>query len=307
MKSQNSNDCFNSRKGELSCKESGIKHLIFSVRSFLSLLFLCTASGAWCTDPPEKISFTYESSMIGIGKTSVYDTYLSPLKYKGAGLNLIHEQIKMAGLRNENILAQHLFYIELADTKNPTETAASYLGSLEYAYGLLYRFKPVQKIQFFTGLQFDGLVGGIYNTRNGNNPVTAKIHLNLNLSGMAAYRIQIKKQPIRLRYQLIFPIAGVQFSPEFGQSYYEIGLGANNPLLHWASFHNQFMIRSLFSVELPLPFCTLKLAYMNAVYETQINSLNTQILSNAFCIGFSKDIFSISGQKNKKNFQTIFD
>jgi hypothetical protein len=293
MKSQDSNGYFNFLKR--------------NTRFFLLFLFLCSTSGALGTNPPEKIPSTYESSMVGIGKSSVYDSYLSPLKYKGIDLNLIHEQIKMTGLGNKNILAQHLFYVELADTKNPTETATGYLGSLEYAYGLHYRFKPVQKIQFFTGLQFDGMLGGIYNTRNGNNPVTAKIHLNLNLSGMAAYRIQIKKQPVRLRYQLIFPVAGLQFSPEFGQSYYEIGLGENNLLMHWVSFHNQFVMRNLFSVELPLSFCTLRLSYMNWIYETQINSLNTQILSNSFFVGFSRNIFSIPGRKTKNNFQTIFD
>jgi hypothetical protein len=244
--------------------------------------------------------------MIGIGKSSVYDTYLSPLKYKGINLGIIYEQMKRTGLWNGNVSAQHLFYIELAETKNPTETATSYAGSLEYGYGLHYRFKPVQKIQFFAGLQFAGLLGGIYNTRNGNNPVAAKANLNLNLSGMAAYRLQIGKQPVQLRYQLNVPVVGMQFSPEFGQSYYEIDLGVNAPLVHLASFHNQFILRSLFSVELPFSFCTLRLSYMNWVYETRINDLNTQILSGSFYIGFSKNFFTVRGRKSPSDFQPVF-
>jgi hypothetical protein len=297
MKSQGSNGCFN-------CLHSAVR---LQIHVFLFLLFSCAALSALCAEPQEKIRFAYESSMIGIGKSSVYDTYLSPLKYKGVNIDAIYEQMKLTGLGKGNILAQHLFCIELAETKNLTETAASYNGSIEYAYGLHYRFKPVHKIWFFTGLQLDGLVGGIYNMRNGNNPATAKAHINLNLSGMVAYRMQIKQQPIQLRYQLIFPVAGMQFSPEFGQSYYEIELGVNNQLLHLASFHNQFVMRNLFSVELPLSFCTLRLSYMNWVYETRINSLNTQILSNTFFVGFSRNFFSIQGRKTKNNFQTIFD
>jgi hypothetical protein len=277
-------------------------------RTMLLLLFFGSAVfQVLCSEPPETIPLTFESTMIGIGKASVYDTYLSPLKYKGANMGVVYERMKMTGWANGNISAQHLFNIELADTKNPTETATDYLGIMEYGYGLHYHFKPVRKMQLLAGLQLDGLVGGIYNTRNGNNPATAKVHINLNLSGMAAYRIQIKKQPIRLRYQLNLSVLGLQFSPEYGQSYYEIELKTQSRLIHAASFRNQLAMKNTFSIELPLHFCTLRLSYLNRIYETRINSLNTQILSNAFCIGFSRNFFSVHERKTERNFQTVFD
>jgi hypothetical protein len=298
MKSQDNNGCFS-----FFGQRSAVR------RVWICLFFLvsCTAFRALCNEPPEQIPLTYQSTLLGIGQSSIYDTYLSPLKYQGIQLNIMYERMKMTGWGNGNLSAQHLFNIGLADTKNPTETATDYLGVLEYSYGMHYHFKPVQRIRLMAGMQVDGLIGGIYNTRNGNNPATAKAHINLNLSGMAVYRMQIGKQPVRLRYQLNFSALGLQFSPEYGQSYYEIELGTKSKLIHWASFHNQLIMQNMFSVELPFHSCTLRLSYVNRMYETRINSLNTQILSNSFYLGFSGNFFSVRGRKVQPYFQTVFD
>ncbi|MCL1938482.1 MAG: DUF3316 domain-containing protein [Candidatus Azobacteroides sp.] len=261
-----------------------------------------------CYSQDEKeISLTYQSTMLGIGKTRIYDTYLSPLKYEGDNVGLIYERIKMTGLGKNHISAQHLLYMEVSDTKNPTETANNYTGSLEYAYGLHYRFKFKPRLQVFAGLQADGFIGMTYNSRNGNNPITAKVNLNMNLSGMAVYRFQIKQQAMLLRYQLNVPFAGVLFSPEFGQSYYEISEGFHKNLMHFASFHNQWVVRNLLSVELPFQWCTLKLAYMNWVYETRVNNLNTHIFSNSVYIGFSRNFFVVPGKQSKNNYRYVFE
>jgi hypothetical protein len=283
MKSQGSNGCFKIGLWVIVC----------------CLLLPCNAQ--------ETIPLSYQSTLIGWGKTKVYDTYLSPLQYSGNNLGLIHERMKMTGLFNGNVSVQHLFNLEASETKNRSGTATDYTGSLEYGFGMHYRFKPVHSLQIFAGLQADGLFGGIYNTRNGNNPATAKVNVNLNLSGMAAYRFQLKNQPVQLRYQLNVPFIGVLFSPEFGQSYYEIGLGVPADLVHFASFHNQLAMRNLFSIEFPFERCTLRLAYMNWIYETRVNDLDTRILSNSVYIGISKNFFTVSGKKNNKNYRHVFE
>jgi hypothetical protein len=273
--------------------------LLFSLFSFSSFLSFSQ----------NELPLTYQSAMIGTGKTNTYDTYLSPLLYSGNNIGLIYEQINRTGLYNGRISAQHLLNLEAAETKNQTGTATDYVGSLEYAYGLHYRFKPAAyKIQFFAGIQAGGLVGLVYNTRNGNNPATGKVNLNLNISGMAVYKFRIKKQPLWLRYQLNIPVAGLMFSPEFGQSYYDISEGEHGNLVHFASLHNQRILRNLLSVELPFNSCTLRLAYMNWIYETQVNSLDTRIVSNSFYIGFSRNFFTVSGRNtNKNHYRNVFE
>jgi len=270
--------------------------LLFSLASFVSFA-------------QDKPSLIYQSTMLGFGNTSVYDTYLSPLEYKGSNIGLIHERMKMTGLFNGNVSAQHLFNLELAQADNPAKTATNYMGSLEYGYGLHYHLNlfPVEKLKILAGLQASGLIGGIYNTRNGNNPATAKVNLNLNLSGMASYQWKIKKQPIQLRYQLNVPFIGTMYAPEFGLSYYEMDASGYNGLFHFASFHNQLAMRNLLSVELPFNSCTVRLSYQNWIYETRINDLKTRIASNSIYIGFSKNFFTVSGRKQNNNYRSVFE
>lgn len=269
---------------------------------FIFTLISCFSVYSQETD---RIPLTYQSYIAGYGSARVYDTYLSPLEYKGNNIGLLYEQMKMTGLMNGNISTQHLFDIEVGRTYNPAGTATDYTGIMEYDYGLHYRFNPVNKLQLFAGIQADGLFGFIYNNRNGNNPITGKINLNLNLSGIAAYKFIIKKQTVKLRCQMNIAIAGCMYSPQFGQSYYEIGLGGDETLLHFASFHNQLMIKGLLSVELPFDRYALRLTYMNRFYETRINNLDTRMISNSFYIGLSRNFYIVS-RKHNNNYLNVF-
>jgi len=252
------------------------------------------------------ISLTYRTIMAGYGTSSVYDSYLSPLNYTGKNAGLYYEQMKNTGLLNGNVSAQHLFNFNYSWSKNNTGTASYYTGIVEYNYGLLYRFKPVNKVQFFAGMQAGGLAGFVYNTRNGNNPATGKAHLDLSLSAIANYKLQIRKQPVIFRDQLSLPFVGAMYSPEFGQSYYEIGLGMTDNLVHFSSFHNYFSVRNMLSAEIPFNSFTFRIAYYLSFYETRINSLDTRLITNTFYIGFSQNFFVVSGKQKKNNYRYVF-
>ncbi|MDL2322842.1 DUF3316 domain-containing protein [Bacteroidales bacterium OttesenSCG-928-A17] len=277
-------------------------------RFSLSLLLIFLSSLMVRSQQEEPVSLVYQSSMIGYGKSSVYDTYLSPIEYKGNDIGLYHEQMKMTGLLSGNVSAQHLLNINFSWGDNETGTATNYTGFLDYAYGLHYKFEPIDKLQLFAGSQANGLLGFVYNSRNGNNPAAGKAHINLNLSAIASYRFNIKSQPIFVRYQLNIPFLGAMFSPEFGQSYYEISLGDQDQLAHFASFHNYLSIRNIVSVEVPVNRFTFRLSYQNWVYETQINKLETRINRNSFYIGLSKNFYTVPYKKRAKvNSISVFD
>lgn len=277
----------------------------FIVIVLLLYFFLLCSAQEYENEKPIKL--TYQSSMLGIGGTSLYDTYLSPIKYKGTTIGLFHEQIKMAGMMNGKVAVQHQFSFDFSWSDNDAETASDYSGFLEYNYGLLYRLKPINNLQLFAGAQADGLLGFIYNTRNGNNPATAKVHLNLNLSGIAAYQFKIKSQPLLVRYQLNLPFAGAMFSPHFGQSYYEISLGDSDDIIYFSSFHNHFIMKNLLTVELPFKSTILRLSYINSIYETDINDIQTRVHSNSFFIGFSRNFFTVQGKKSDKRYKRFFE
>jgi hypothetical protein len=270
------------------------------------LLFFFSLCRSQETESP--LALTYQSTLLGVaGKVSVYDTYLSPLKYTGSNLGLYYEQMKPIGWMNGRLSVQHLFTMNYTWSKNKPETASYYNGLIEYNYGLYYGFKPAEKLQVFAGTQAGGLLGFVYNTRNGNNPATGKAHLNLSLSAMAAYQLKIKSQPVHFRYQLNLPFAGIMYAPHFGQSYYEIGLGNTNDLIHFASFHNYLSIRNMLSVEIPMHTLILRLAYSHTLYETRKNDLDTQLNLNMFYIGFSKNFFVVSKKQSKNNYRYVFE
>ncbi|MCL2649967.1 MAG: DUF3316 domain-containing protein [Candidatus Azobacteroides sp.] len=274
--------------------------------AFIILLLFASSSCFSQEDKPEKL--VYRSTMLGLGKANVYDSYLSPMNYSGNSYSFMDESMKMTNLSNGNIAAQQLFYIDFASTNNNAGNSAQYAGSLEYSYGLHYKFKPLPALNVFAGSQINGMAGFIYNIRNSNNPATAKAHLNLTLSAAASYVFNIKSQPFRLRYQITSPFVGMMFSQQYGQSYYEISIGNNDDLIHFSSYHNQVTLRNYLSLEAPFNSITLRLMYVNSIYETRINYINTRICNNNFMIGFSKELFIVAGKKEVKgNYKRVFE
>ncbi|MDR1718600.1 MAG: DUF3316 domain-containing protein [Dysgonamonadaceae bacterium] len=276
-------------------------------RSVLFLLFLISVRFLSAQEE-QPVNLIYQSVMMGVGKTSVYDTYLSPLNYDGNSFGMMLEQSKMTGIMNGKVAVQHLLNLDFSHSHNDTETASDYAGFIEYSYGLLYKFTPLKRTSLFAGMQANGMLGFIYNSRNGNNPATGKVHLNANLSAIVAHTVSIKSQPFRLRFQTSIPVAGILFSPHYGQSYYEISLGDSDGLIDFASLHNHLSMRNLLSVEIPFNALTLRLAYRNNIYETDVNALQTRVHSNSFYIGFSKNFFSVPEKKiPKDNYKRVFE
>ena len=274
----------------------------------LPIILVLTAAFAGYAQEENKLPLIYQSISIGSGYSSTYDSYLSPLNYSGWNIGLMGEHMKTSQRMNGRLSTQHLYYLEYANMDNPSKSANIYRACLEYNYGLYYRFNPIPKLQLWAGLQTNVFLGGIYNPRNSNNPANAKANLDINLSGMAVYRFHIKRQALQFRYQINLPFLGALFSPEFGQSYYEISLGDGTPLVYFAAWHNRFVLRNMLSMELPLNFCTLRLSLVNWLYETRVNELNTQLVSNSIYMGISKYFYIVPGTKTDKNkYRYVFE
>ncbi|MDH8701518.1 hypothetical protein M2138_000864 [Dysgonomonadaceae bacterium PH5-43] len=284
-----------------------VRKVITSSFLLLCLSFCIVFNSYTQEEQKDNLNMKYQSLMFSIGNSNIYDSYLSPLQYKGSTYGLAYESIKMTKLLQNKVSLQHLIDLNVANTYNPARNAKNYFASLDYRFGMHYRFNPMKDLFIFGGLQANGLIGGIYNTRNTNNPATAKAHINLNVSGLASYGFNVGKQPFLIRYQIDLPVMGGMFSPQFGQSYYEIYLDVDAQLYHFSSLHNHREIRNLLSLDIPLKHCTLRLSYSNWVYETEINDLNTKIISNSFCVGFSRNIFGVSGKKSKKYYNPFIN
>ncbi|MFA6642874.1 MAG: DUF3316 domain-containing protein [Bacteroidales bacterium] len=235
-----------------------------------------------------------QSTLIGIGKAYLEDSYLSPIKYEGIAISLLHDRIKASRKYGSNILIQNQFRIQTAITKNPTLSSSEYWGNLNYHLNIFYPLIDSGKLRLYGGGGTEALFGGIYNVRNTNNPGSLKTYVNLNLSSMVLYKLR----NLSLRWQLSTPFAGMFFSPEYGHSYYEIfTLGNDKGTVHFGSFHNQLALRSYFTVDIPFKNLTIRTGYLWDYYATDVNELITRTNAHQFMLGLAFESLYVGGKR----------
>ena len=243
-----------------------------------------------------------EATMVGVGGYNLMDTYLSPgveRNYTGMGFRVMNERMKMTRLAEYRISRQQVINVELATTHNGASTATDLAGFADYTLGYHYHFPSAcPSLKLLAGASAHAMAGFIYNTRNGNNPASAKADVDLNLSAMAIYRLRIKEYPLTFRYQLTLPFMGVFFSPHYGQSYYEIfDLGNSSGVVRFNSFHNKFAMKNFLTVDFPVCNFTVRAGYLNSSYRTGVNGLKSHVISHSFMIGLVKEFISFGGKR----------
>ena len=140
--------------------------------------------------------------------------------------------------------------------------------------------------------------GFVYNRRNSNNPAQAKAYGNLAGSGMVSYRFRLGNYPLIARYQANLPLMGVMFSPESGQSYYEIfSLKHGGKNILFTSLHNQTALRQLLTLDFPVGNMNVRAGYICDIQQAKVNHLKSHTWSHVFMLGFVKNFYLI---KNKK-------
>lgn len=246
-------------------------------------LFLLLAPYLVAQETPRVVT---TATTIGIGSSEAYDTYLSDMLYTGRNIQFNNERMTLAPYGNDKLVTQGVFNIELDLTYNPTLTGTTLAGYVDYTYSWLYTLRPIDNLKIIAGGGIEAMTGFIYNTRNGNNPATAKASVYLTPSAAAIYTLRIKNYPITMRYQCWLPAVGLFFSPEYQQSYYEIfDLGNVDGIVHFGAWHNQFSLQQLATVDLPLWGNIVRLGYRNSMRSTSINSIDSHMYSNSFLIG----------------------
>lgn len=241
----------------------------------------------------DSLVFTNRATLLGIGKANLYDTYLSPLEYKGRSFYLMDEQMKRRNWFGKQLLSQQTIELNFAIADNPAKNATHYWLKGQYGFGLFYPLLQKQDFRLYGGAIWKTTGGVLYNTRNGNNPASGRLYTNINLSAMATCRFQ----NVMLRWQLDTPMFGMLFSPNYGQSYYEISLGNSVGLGNFASFHNQRELRNYFTVDVPIMSTMFRVGYLGSYYQTKVNSLQTHTYTHNFVIGWVFQNAKIGGKK----------
>ena len=277
-----------------------------------AMLMMSVSLFAQNTDGDEVPFSINASTLFGVGGYNIQDTYLTPgehANYKGAGLRILNERMKMTHLCDEKISRQQIISADMASTNNGGGTATDFTGFVDYSLAYHYQFQLDPQLKLLAGAAVHAMGGFIYNTRNGNNPATGKIDADLDISALGIWQTRIGKLPLVIRLQADIPFAGVLFSPHYGQSYYEIfNLGNNSGIVKFSSFHNKLAMKNYLTVDFPISKVTMRLGYIGSWYQSDVNGIHDHIISHSFMVGFVKEFISFGGRriKNPDQYRSAF-
>lgn len=236
--------------------------------------------------------------MLELGSSSVADSYLSPITYRGWSAAFAYERMQAMKFDPDNWVMQLNARIELDRGRNHADNATTWRIDGTFSWGMLRRWHPLPSLTIAAGGSTGIDAGCIYNPRNSNNPASAKLAWTVNATAYAAYNLRIGRLPVTLRYQPVLPLAGIFFAPEYDELYYEIYLGNHDGLVHFAWPGNRFAMTNLFTADLHFGATSLRLGYRGYSFSSKANDLVTNIHTHAFVIGLSGEWLSLSRRQS---------
>lgn len=225
------------------------------------------------------------AQMAGVGATQILDTYLSPEKYSGTELRYISHTRRERSERNWSRLLLHEG--RFAYVSNRANNADEMAGSYRFGYGLIRSWQILGgKLVLRAGAQADAYVGFLYNTRNGNNPAQAQISVDLSPNLAATYNFRLFRKTCQLNYEVAAPLLGLAFSPNYGQSYYEIfSRGDYDRNVVPTTFLSSPSLRHTLTFDMTLGRTTLRVGYLGDYRQQEVNNLKYHAYSNILLIG----------------------
>ena len=224
--------------------------------------------------------------LLGIGGTNILDTYISQEKYSGTGLTYLYLRERVKPEKHWGNVIEH--ELDLANAHDRSDTTNEMEASYNLYWGRYRQWRLFDDhLRLQAGALVNGTLGFIYQTGGSNNPAQARAALNLMPSGVATYDFRLWKQRFTARYELNVPLVGVMFSPNYGQSYYEIFSLGNYD-------HNivptTFVSAPTFRQQLTLDWntgkrYTLRIGYLGNYQHAAVNNLKQHVLAHRFLIG----------------------
>jgi len=243
---------------------------------------------------------TNSMTLFSIGKVNHYDTYLSPMEYTGPQLTFLHETHRNLK-RNYHILFQTWTQGEFSYAQNRAETAHELGGSFRYDAGWHREWLCIVKgLDVAVGGLVGGDLGMLYNARNGNNPAQARANLRMSASFRAFYHFRVKRSNLSLCYQACLPVLGMAFSPQYGQSYYNIfDQGNYDHNIRCTHFGNALSLRQTLIFNFPVRHATLSVGYLSDLRQAHLNGLKQHQYTRGFVIGYSRKLTRVKNERLK--------
>lgn len=273
-----------------------IKNLFIRL-SMLFMSLVIAAGEVRASDDAETIRPVTSAYMFNIGGAKLINTYLTPIKYSGLDFGFAYERMQAMKFDPERWVMRLHASIDMNKTENPVRNADMWRLVGDVSWGMTYRWRLPYGIVVAAGGSTGVDLGCVYNPRNGNNPVAVEAAWTVNATGYATWQAKIGRLPVTLKYQPTIPLAGVFFSPDYGELFYEIYLGNHSGLAHFAWWGSYFRMDNLLTADLHFGATALRVGFRSDLLSTKVNNIVTRAITYSAVIGVSGEWMSINPRK----------
>ena len=228
--------------------------------------------------------------MLGVGYTDILDTYLSPEKYRGTDLRFLSHTRRE---KDSTCLVHQLLHEgSIATADNRSGNGGEIGGGYTFAYSLLRKWQmPVGSchLRLLAGGTAELSVGFLYNTRGSNNPAQARLALQLKPTVAADFDFRLfrrQQRPFTLHYEASAPLCGLMFSPNYGQSYYEIfSRGNYDHNCVPTTIASTPSLRQMLTLDFRALHTTWRIGYLGDWRQASVNNLKQHTYTHALVFG----------------------
>lgn len=224
--------------------------------------------------------------LIGMGRTDLLDTYLMQEHSTGTSISYVDSRLHRRAGRRLIRETQHQIDLSAAGTRGNRKSMLTAMYALRLGWYCPWQLQA-RRLQLMAGALAGIRLGVTYNTRNSNNPAQARAALNISPAAKLRWHTRIGRRPLTLRYEASLPLVGIAFSPNYGQSYYEIFSQGNYD--HNVVLTSPFsgpQLHQLLAADISLGRTSLTIGYMGDIRQMEANSLKYHQYTHSFVVGW---------------------